>query len=90
MPWKAVSTARFSPSRNFTVQIITEDHEDVAGILTQLTAVGVGQALHAHPAPNGARPVRLTVVWEAPKMAQWGAHQVRATAPLCLRAVECL
>jgi hypothetical protein len=37
-------------------------HEDVADTLRQLEAVGVGQALAAHPAPAGAHPVRLNVV----------------------------
>jgi hypothetical protein len=45
----------------FTEQILTEDHEDVADILRQLEAVGVGQALEAHPAPAGAHPVRFTI-----------------------------
>ncbi|MFE2038608.1 hypothetical protein ACFXBB_36380 [Streptomyces scopuliridis] len=47
---------------DFAVQILTEDHEDVAYVLRQLEAVGVGQALDAHPAPAGAHPVRLTIV----------------------------
>lgn len=46
----------------FTKEILTEDHEDVAVVLEQLQAVGVGQALDAHPAPTGAHPVRLTAV----------------------------
>ncbi|MEU0676950.1 hypothetical protein ABZ330_29410 [Streptomyces sp. NPDC006172] len=46
----------------FVAQILTEDHEDVADVLRQLEAVGVGQALDAHPAPAGAHPARLTVV----------------------------
>ncbi|WP_327293008.1 hypothetical protein [Streptomyces sp. NBC_01198] len=45
----------------FTEQILTEDHEDVADILRQLEAAGVGQALDAHPAPAGAHPVRFTI-----------------------------
>ncbi|WP_328622909.1 hypothetical protein [Streptomyces sp. NBC_00354] len=40
----------------FTVQILTEPHEDVADILEQLMAVALGQALDAHPAP-GPHPV---------------------------------
>jgi len=47
---------------DFAQQFLTEDHEDVADTLRQLEAVGVGQALDAHPAPTGAHPVRLTVV----------------------------
>ncbi|MEU0214505.1 hypothetical protein ABZ281_05040 [Streptomyces sp. NPDC006265] len=45
---------------DFVVQFFTEDHEDVADVLRQLEAVGVGQALDAHPAPAGAHPVRHT------------------------------
>ncbi|MEW2623657.1 hypothetical protein [Streptomyces sp. NPDC048106] len=45
----------------FAAQFLTEDHEDVPDILRQLEAVGVGQALEAHPAPVGSNPVRLTV-----------------------------
>ncbi|MFD0008482.1 hypothetical protein ACFVJ4_39760 [Streptomyces sp. NPDC127178] len=45
----------------FAAQFLTEDHEDVADTLRQLEAVGVGQALDAHPSPAGARPVRLTI-----------------------------
>ncbi|MEU9455038.1 hypothetical protein [Streptomyces sp. NPDC048277] len=40
---------------DFALQFLTEDHEDVADTLRQLEAVGVGQALDAHPAPAGAR-----------------------------------
>jgi hypothetical protein len=47
---------------DFAAQFLTEDHEDVADTLRQLEAVGVGQALDAHPAPAGAHPARLTVV----------------------------
>ncbi|MFJ7905150.1 hypothetical protein ACIQ6V_32490 [Streptomyces sp. NPDC096198] len=47
---------------DFALQFLTEDHEDVADTLRQLEAVGVGQALDAHPAPAGPHPVRLTVV----------------------------
>lgn len=47
---------------DFAAQFLTEDHEDVADTLRQLEAVGVGQALDAHPAPAGAHPVRLTAV----------------------------
>ncbi|MER5996443.1 hypothetical protein [Streptomyces viridosporus] len=47
---------------DFALQFLTEDHEDVADVLPQLEAVGVGQALDAHPAPAGAHPVRLTAV----------------------------
>ncbi|MFD5475283.1 hypothetical protein [Streptomyces sp. NPDC127105] len=43
-------------------QFLTEDHEDVADILHQLEAVGVDQALDAHPAPAGGQPVRLSIV----------------------------
>ncbi|WKU42672.1 hypothetical protein Q3V23_00485 [Streptomyces sp. VNUA116] len=39
---------------DFALQVLTEDHEDVADVLRQLEAVGVGQALDAHPAPAGA------------------------------------
>ncbi|MEU7627121.1 hypothetical protein AB0B95_33635 [Streptomyces hygroscopicus] len=45
---------------DFALQMLTEDHEDVADVLRQLEAVGVGQALDAHPAPAGSLPVRLT------------------------------
>ncbi|MFC9219268.1 hypothetical protein ACFT8W_00305 [Streptomyces hygroscopicus] len=44
------------------LQMLTEDHEDVADVLRQLEAVEVGQALDAHPAPAGSLPVRLTIV----------------------------
>ncbi|KUN17687.1 hypothetical protein AQJ11_38005 [Streptomyces corchorusii] len=47
---------------DFAQQFLTEDHEDVADTLRQLEAVSVGQALDAHPAPDGAYPVRLTAV----------------------------
>ncbi|MEW2490458.1 hypothetical protein [Streptomyces sp. NPDC048411] len=47
---------------DFAVQFLTEDHEDVADVLCQLEAVGVGQALDAHPAPAGAHPVRLSIM----------------------------
>ncbi|GGN45402.1 hypothetical protein [Streptomyces fuscichromogenes] len=47
---------------DFAAQFLTEDHEDVADILRQLEAVGVGQALDAHPAPAGGQPVRLSIV----------------------------
>ncbi|MFD9472549.1 hypothetical protein [Streptomyces goshikiensis] len=46
----------------FVLQFLTDDHEDVAEVLRQLEAVGVGQALDAHPAPDGARKVRLSIV----------------------------
>jgi hypothetical protein len=46
----------------FTEQILAEDQEDVADILRRLEAVGVGQALDAHPAPAGAHSVRRTAV----------------------------
>jgi len=46
----------------FAAQILTEDHEDVADILRQLEAIGVGQALDAHLAPAGAGPMRTTIV----------------------------
>ncbi|MEV0694840.1 hypothetical protein [Streptomyces sp. NPDC050388] len=45
----------------FAKEILTEDHEDVADVLRQLEAIGVGQALDAHPAPADAHPVRLTI-----------------------------
>ncbi|MER5570367.1 hypothetical protein ABT083_29845 [Streptomyces goshikiensis] len=45
----------------FVLQFLTDDHEDVAEVLRQLEAVGVGQALDAHPAPDGARKVRLSM-----------------------------
>ncbi|MFD5510786.1 hypothetical protein ACFWIB_23860 [Streptomyces sp. NPDC127051] len=47
---------------DFVLQFLTDDHEDVAEVLRQLEAVGVGQALAAHPAPAGAHPVRLSIV----------------------------
>jgi hypothetical protein len=47
---------------DFAQQFLTEDHEDVADTLRQMEAVGVGQALDAHPAPAGPLPVRLTIV----------------------------
>ncbi|MEV6251282.1 hypothetical protein AB0M38_34720 [Streptomyces sp. NPDC051742] len=47
---------------DFAQQLLTDDHEDVADTLRQLEAIGVGQALAAHPAPTGAHPVRLTAV----------------------------
>jgi hypothetical protein len=54
---------RHRPLRlDFAAQFLTEDHEEVADTLRQLEAVGVGQALDAHPAPAGAHPVCLTVV----------------------------
>lgn len=48
----------------FVAQVLTqEDHgEYVADVLRQLEAVGVGQALDAHPAPASARMVRITTV----------------------------
>ncbi|MEU1457743.1 hypothetical protein [Streptomyces avermitilis] len=46
----------------FTREVLTQEHEDVADILRQMEAVGLGQALDAHPAPAGAHPVRLTIV----------------------------
>ncbi|MEV7817112.1 hypothetical protein AB0P05_41595 [Streptomyces flaveolus] len=46
---------------DFAQQFLTEDHEDVADTLRQLEAVGVGQALEAHPAP-ASHPVRLTAL----------------------------
>ncbi|MEU5646636.1 hypothetical protein [Streptomyces milbemycinicus] len=46
---------------DFAAQFLTEDHEDAADILRQLEAVGVGQALDAHPAPAGSHPVRLSI-----------------------------
>ncbi|MER7496446.1 hypothetical protein ABT033_28105 [Streptomyces pharetrae] len=47
---------------DFAQQFLTEDHEDVADTLRQLEAVGVGQALDAHPAPTSAHPALLTAV----------------------------
>lgn len=47
---------------DFVVQFLTDDHENVADVLRQLEAVGVGQALDAHPALDGALPVRLSIV----------------------------
>ncbi|MFF5407850.1 hypothetical protein ACFY8K_33910 [Streptomyces misionensis] len=47
---------------DFAQQFLTDDHENVADTLRQLEAVGVSQALDAHPAPTGANPVRLTIV----------------------------
>ncbi|MEV7130961.1 hypothetical protein [Streptomyces sp. NPDC093260] len=46
---------------DFAQQFLTDDREDVADTLRQLEAVGVGQALDAHPAPAGSQPVRLTI-----------------------------
>ncbi|MFF9981261.1 hypothetical protein [Streptomyces erythrochromogenes] len=46
----------------FVVQFLTDEHEDIADVLRQLEAVGVGQALAAHPAPAGSRLVRLSIV----------------------------
>ncbi|MGW8780166.1 hypothetical protein ACWGNM_19205 [Streptomyces sp. NPDC055796] len=47
---------------DFVLQFLTDDHEDVADVLRQLEAVGVGQALATHPAPDDARRVRLSIV----------------------------
>ncbi|MFH7340753.1 hypothetical protein [Streptomyces sp. KHY 26] len=47
---------------DFAQQFLTDDHEDVADTLRQLEAVGVGQALAAHPAPTGVHPVRRIAV----------------------------
>ncbi|MDX3538134.1 hypothetical protein PV721_28065 [Streptomyces sp. MB09-01] len=47
---------------DFVVQFLTDDHEDVAEVLRQLEAVGVGQAIAAHPAPAGSHPVRRSIV----------------------------
>ncbi|MFF9811581.1 hypothetical protein ACF1G5_42015 [Streptomyces coeruleorubidus] len=47
---------------DFAQQFLTEDHADVADTLRHLEAVGVGQALDAHPAPAGSHQVRLTIV----------------------------
>lgn len=46
----------------FTREVLTQEHEDVADILLQMEAVGLGQAFDAHPAPAGGHPVRLTIV----------------------------
>ncbi|MFI6523082.1 hypothetical protein [Streptomyces uncialis] len=43
-----------------TIIRFTDDHEDVADVLRQLEAVGVGQALDAHPAPAGTSEERTT------------------------------
>ncbi|MDN3293407.1 hypothetical protein QWM81_05005 [Streptomyces ficellus] len=47
----------------FVREVLAQEEcgETVAGVLRQLEAVGVGQALDAHPAPAGAHPVRLTI-----------------------------
>ncbi|MFI2078147.1 MULTISPECIES: hypothetical protein [Streptomyces] len=45
---------------DFAAQILTEDHEDIADILRQLEADGVGKALDAHSAPAGVHPMRRT------------------------------
>ncbi|MGI5360020.1 hypothetical protein ACQI4E_32645 [Streptomyces sp. CA-252508] len=37
---------------DFAQQFLTDDHEDVADTLRQLEAIGVGQALDAHPTPT--------------------------------------
>ncbi|MFE7043124.1 hypothetical protein ACFU9X_27910 [Streptomyces atratus] len=44
----------------FTENILTEEHGDVAGVLRQLEAVGMKQAMEAHPAAADAHPVRRT------------------------------
>ncbi|MEU3721497.1 hypothetical protein [Streptomyces sp. NPDC031705] len=44
------------------MQHLTDDHENVADVLRQLEAVGVRQALDAHPAPDSAHLVRLSTV----------------------------
>ncbi|MEW2514767.1 hypothetical protein [Streptomyces sp. NPDC046870] len=41
---------------DFAQQFLTDDREDVADTLRQLEAVGVGQALDAHPVSGGAQP----------------------------------
>ncbi|MFG2977770.1 hypothetical protein ACGFYY_32860 [Streptomyces sp. NPDC048331] len=46
----------------FVQQFLTDDHEDVAEVLRQLEAVAVGQALAAHPSPDDAHLVRLSIV----------------------------
>ncbi|MFJ6785888.1 hypothetical protein [Streptomyces yangpuensis] len=46
---------------NVVVQFLTDDHEDVAEVLRQREAVGVGQA-SAYPAPDGVHLVRLSIV----------------------------
>ncbi len=46
---------------DFVAHILTdEDREDVSDALYELEVVGVGQALEAHPAPNGAHPTHHT------------------------------
>jgi len=45
-----------------TKEVLTQDHEDVADILRHMEAVGLGQALEAHPPQTGAQTVRLTIV----------------------------
>ncbi|MDN3258795.1 hypothetical protein QWJ26_03055 [Streptomyces sp. CSDS2] len=47
----------------FVRQVLIQEEcgETVADVLRQTEAVGFGQALDAHPAPNGSLPVRLTI-----------------------------
>jgi hypothetical protein len=76
---------------DFAAQVLTEDHEDVVDTLRQLEAVGVGQALDAHPTPAGSHPVRGGHRAGAPdarqrrtthRIAHRGAfHRHRRTAP---------
>ncbi|MDQ0798245.1 hypothetical protein [Streptomyces sp. B1I3] len=54
----------------FVAHILTqEDREDVSDVLRELEAVGVGQALEAHPAPDGSRPVLVVGVARADRSA---------------------
>ncbi|GGX47474.1 hypothetical protein [Streptomyces chryseus] len=46
----------------FTENILTEEPGDVAGVLRQLEAIGMEQAMEAHPAPAGAPVERTTGV----------------------------
>ncbi|MFB6826864.1 hypothetical protein ACFCXA_35335 [Streptomyces virginiae] len=67
----------------FVLQFLTDDHEDVAEVLRQLEAVGVGQALAAHPTPSGAHPVHLSIVQSASGRRWCAPHPSggRTTAP---------
>ncbi|MEV7676241.1 hypothetical protein [Streptomyces sp. NPDC088752] len=44
------------------MQFLTDDYEDLAEVLRQLEAMGLGQALAAHPAPDGVHLMRLSIV----------------------------
>ncbi|MFF0451306.1 hypothetical protein ACFYT4_33880 [Streptomyces sp. NPDC004609] len=70
---------------DFTAQILTDDHEDVADIPRQLEAVGVRQALDAHT-PH--RPVRTTARrCTAPRAPPHRASQ--GAPPHCTRCAPC-